>query len=59
MSLNCENCLSETSNIKICIQDMNWDLHYFLQGLKLNILEELAPRVYDVKLSMVGRGAYM
>uniref|UniRef100_M1DEM5 Uncharacterized protein n=1 Tax=Solanum tuberosum TaxID=4113 RepID=M1DEM5_SOLTU len=55
LSLNCKDRHSETSGIKMCIQNMNWGLYYILQRLKPNTFEELATRAHDMKLSMTLR----
>lgn len=52
LSLNCKDHLSKTSSIKICIQGINWGLHYILQGLKTNAFEELKTHVHNIKLNM-------
>ena len=39
MSLNCKDRLGEISSIQMCIQAMNWDIHYMLQGLKPNTIK--------------------
>ena len=35
----------------MCIEGMNWGLHYIVQGLNPNILEELATCAHEMKLS--------
>uniref|UniRef100_M1DES9 Uncharacterized protein n=1 Tax=Solanum tuberosum TaxID=4113 RepID=M1DES9_SOLTU len=55
LSLNCKDRLSETSSIDMCIQSMNWGLHYILHGLKPNTFEELENRAHDMELSMTLR----
>ena len=55
LSLNYKDRLSEISRIEMCIQGMNWGLHYILQGLKPNTFEELETRAHDMKLSMTLR----
>ena len=52
LSLNCKDCLSEISSIKMCIKGMNWGFHYILQGLKHNTFVELTTRAHDIELSM-------
>ena len=55
LSLNCKDRLSEISSIEMCIQGMNWGLHYIFHGLKINTFEELATRAHDMELSMYFR----
>ncbi|KAH0658238.1 hypothetical protein KY289_026986 [Solanum tuberosum] len=55
LSLNCKDHLSETSSIEMCIQGINWGLHYILQELKPNTFEELATRAHDMELSLTLR----
>ncbi|KAL0292071.1 UNVERIFIED_CONTAM: hypothetical protein Scaly_2606500 [Sesamum calycinum] len=51
-SLNCEDKLSETSAIEMCIQGMHWGLLYILQGIKSRNFEKLATRAHDMELSI-------
>ncbi|WMV33645.1 hypothetical protein MTR67_027030 [Solanum verrucosum] len=47
LSLNRKDRLSETYSIEMCIQGMNWDLHYIFQGLNPNTFDELANRLSE------------
>ena len=52
LSLDCKDRLSEISSIEMCIQGMQWGLHYILQGIKPRTFEELATRAHDMELSI-------
>ena len=49
LSLHCEDRLSEISSIEMCIQGVNWYLHYILKELKPNIFEQLTTRADDME----------
>ncbi|KAM2988703.1 hypothetical protein FF2_002766 [Malus domestica] len=52
LSLDCKDRISETSSIEICVQGMQWGLHYILQGIKPRTLDELATRAHDMELGI-------
>ncbi|KAM2292456.1 hypothetical protein ACFXTI_027193 [Malus domestica] len=56
LSLDCKDRLSEISLIEMCIQGMQWGLHYILQGIKPRTFEELATRAHDMELSIAHHG---
>ncbi|KAM1325671.1 hypothetical protein ACFX2H_046348 [Malus domestica] len=56
MSLDCKDRLSEISSIEMCVQGMQWGLHYILQGIKPRTFEELATRAHDMELSIAHHG---
>ncbi|KAM2312115.1 hypothetical protein ACFXTH_022554 [Malus domestica] len=56
LSLDCKDRLSEISSIKMCVQGMQWGLHYILQGIKPRTFEELAIRAHDMELSIAHHG---
>ena len=58
-SLNCNNRLSESSAIEMCIQEMHWDLLNILQGIKTKSFEDLSTRAHDMELSMSSAGKDM
>ena len=49
LSLNNKDRLSEISSIEMCIQGVNWYLHYILKELKPNIFEQLTTRADDME----------
>ncbi|KAM1079611.1 hypothetical protein ACFX2B_014157 [Malus domestica] len=56
LSLDCKNRLSKISAIEMCVQGMQWGLHYILQGIKPRTFEELATRAHDMELSIAHHG---
>ncbi|KAM1027949.1 hypothetical protein ACFX2A_041646 [Malus domestica] len=42
LSLDCKYRLSETSSIEMCVQGMQWGLHYILQGIKPHTFMKLS-----------------
>ena len=56
LSLDCKDRLSEISSIEMCVQGMQWGLHYILQGIKPRTFEELATRAHDINLSIAHHG---
>ncbi|KAM0981028.1 hypothetical protein TB2_013881 [Malus domestica] len=56
LSLDCKDRLSEISSIEMCVQGMQWGLHYILQGIKPRTFEELATRAHDMELSIAYHG---
>ena len=57
LSLNCKDKFYETSAIKMCIQGMQWSLHYILQEIKPRTFKELATRAHDMELSIITNGS--
>ncbi|KAM1358731.1 hypothetical protein ACFX15_044968 [Malus domestica] len=56
LSLDCKDRLSEISSIEMCVQGMQWGLHYILQGIKPRTFEELATRAHNMELSIAHHG---
>ncbi|KAM2657977.1 hypothetical protein EV1_013288 [Malus domestica] len=52
LSLDYNDKLSEISSIEMCVQGMQWGLHYIFQGTKPRTFEELATRAHDMELSI-------
>ncbi|KAM1282180.1 hypothetical protein ACFX2H_022572 [Malus domestica] len=56
LSLDCKDRLSEIFSIEMCVQGMQWGLHYILQGIKPQTFEEIATRAHDMELSIAHHG---
>ncbi|KAL0374049.1 UNVERIFIED_CONTAM: hypothetical protein Sradi_3320600 [Sesamum radiatum] len=56
LSINCKDCLYETSAIEMCIQGMHWDLRYILQGILPKSFKKLATRAHNMELSILASG---
>ncbi|KAM1669883.1 hypothetical protein PS2_043222 [Malus domestica] len=56
LSLDCKDRLLEISSIEMCVQGMQWGLHYILQGIKPRTFEELATRDHDIELNIAHHG---
>ncbi|KAM2074907.1 hypothetical protein ACFX1T_037859 [Malus domestica] len=56
LSLDCKDRLSEISSIEMCVQSMQWGLHYILHGIKPLTFEELATCAHDMELSIAHHG---
>ncbi|GAA0169250.1 hypothetical protein LIER_23776 [Lithospermum erythrorhizon] len=53
--------LSESSAISMCIQGMQWELQYILQGILPRTFEQLSTRAHDMELTIAAnkeRGTY-
>ncbi|KAH9602429.1 hypothetical protein KSS87_013028 [Heliosperma pusillum] len=55
LSLECKDRLSETSAVEMCINGMNWDLLYILNGIKPKSFQELATRAHDMEITINAR----
>ncbi|KAK9677082.1 hypothetical protein RND81_11G120500 [Saponaria officinalis] len=56
LSLECKDRLSEVSAVEMCIQGMNLDLVYILQGIKPRNFQELATRAHDMDITIASHG---
>ncbi|KAM2767172.1 hypothetical protein COP1_023000 [Malus domestica] len=56
LSLDCKDRLSDISSIEMCVQGMQWGLHYILQGIKPRTFEKLATRAHYMELSITHHG---
>ena len=52
LSLECKDRLTETSAVEMCINGMDWDLLYILQGIRPRSFQELATRAHDMEISL-------
>ncbi|GAA0187041.1 hypothetical protein LIER_34329 [Lithospermum erythrorhizon] len=60
LCLKCKDKLSESSAISMCIQGMQWELHYILQGMLPRTFEQLSTRAHGMELTIAankGRSA--
>ncbi|KAH9613451.1 hypothetical protein KSS87_000902 [Heliosperma pusillum] len=55
LSLECKDRLSETSAVGMCINGMNWDLLYILNGIKPKSFHKLATRAHDMEITVNAR----
>ncbi|KAL9237137.1 hypothetical protein vseg_011723 [Gypsophila vaccaria] len=54
LSLECNERLSETSAVEMCINGMDWDLLYILNGIKTRYFQELATRAHNMEITIKG-----
>ncbi|KAL9224851.1 hypothetical protein vseg_000846 [Gypsophila vaccaria] len=54
LSLECKEHLSETSVVEMCINGMDWDLLYILNGIKPRSFQELATRAQNMEITIKG-----
>ncbi|KAL9228133.1 hypothetical protein vseg_003745 [Gypsophila vaccaria] len=54
LSLECKERLSETSAVEMCINGMDWDLLYILNGIKPRNFQELATRAHNMEITIKG-----
>ncbi|KAK9755938.1 hypothetical protein RND81_01G060700 [Saponaria officinalis] len=55
LSLECKDRLSEASAVEMCMNGMNWDLLYILNGIKPRSFQELATPAHDMEITIKAR----
>ncbi|KAL9233128.1 hypothetical protein vseg_008162 [Gypsophila vaccaria] len=54
LSLECKERLSESSAVEMCINRMDWDLLYILNGIKPRSFQELSTRAHNMEITIKG-----
>lgn len=52
LSLECNDRISETSAVEMCLDGMNWELLYLLKSIKPRSFQILAKRAKDMEITL-------